>query len=144
MGCRWSSRPGRCQADACPCAYAQHAGNGAGRNQGDRAGSSPLDCNHAACRGGNALAHTQHAGNGAGRYRGDRPIDYRHGRNINALAFTQHGKRSAAYGYPDQYAAAAAHANKYVFANKHAAAYSYTYKYAAAYGYANPGRRRNL
>ena len=103
-------------------------------------------------------AHTQHAGNGAGRYRGDRPIDYRHGRNVNTLAFTQHSKRSAAYGYSGQYAAAyghankyvfankhaAAHANKYVFANKHAAAYSYTYKYAATYGYANPGRRRNL
>lgn len=97
-------------------AHTQRTGNRNSRNRGDCAGSSPLDCNRAACRGGDALtyARTHKREPASGR---PGPID-------------APNDRTSAHG-----PTAHKHADAKPRTNKHTLTPSYINQYTAAHGY---------
>lgn len=87
-------------------AHTQHTGNRNSRNRGDCAGSFPLDCNRAACRGGDALTYARTRQREPARGHG--PTAHKHAdakprTNKHTLTHSYINQYAAPHGYPDKY-----------------------------------------
>lgn len=116
-------------------AHTQHTGNRNSRNRGDCAGSFPLDCNRAACRGGGdalTYARTRKREPASGR---PGPIDAPNDRTSAHGPIDTSNTHTRTRGSIDAHTGAHKHADAKPRTNKHTLTHSYINQYAAAHGY---------